>query len=126
VVVLSRDPQRAEQSLPGVEAHAWIPEAGPPPVAALQGIDAVFTRMLARVLHRPAVMPVPAVALRLALGEMSEILTASQRALPALALRTGYVFAHDELGRALDSLLVPTGKPGESQGPQGPSTGSLL
>jgi uncharacterized protein (TIGR01777 family) len=68
-----------------------------------------FTRTLARLLHRPALLNVPAFALRLALGEMSEVLTASARVLPRLAERTGYVFRHPDLDAALAALLDPPG-----------------
>ncbi len=44
-----------------------------------------FTRVLASVLHRPAIFPVPALALRLAVGEFSEVLLGSQRVLPKAA-----------------------------------------
>jgi uncharacterized protein len=64
-----------------------------------------FTRALAHAVHRPALLPVPAFALRLLLGQMSEVVTASARALPALAERTGYVFRHPELHGALAALL---------------------
>jgi hypothetical protein len=67
--------------------------------------NADFTRVLARVLRRPAILPVPKTALRLAFGEMSELLTASQRVVPLAAQRTGYEFRHAELGAALEALL---------------------
>jgi NAD dependent epimerase/dehydratase family enzyme len=41
-VVLSRDPERARHKLGAGEAHAWSPEEGPPPAAALAKLDAVF------------------------------------------------------------------------------------
>ena len=44
-----------------------------------------FTATLASVLHRPAIFPVPVLALKLAVGEFSEVLTSSQRAMPAKA-----------------------------------------
>ena len=48
--------------------------------------NADFTRALGRALHRPVVFPVPAFALKLALGEMAELLLTGQRAVPAKAL----------------------------------------
>ena len=48
-----------------------------------------FTRTLARALRRPAVFQAPAFALRLALGEMAEVLLTGQRALPAAAQHSG-------------------------------------
>jgi uncharacterized protein (TIGR01777 family) len=65
-----------------------------------------FTRRLATALHRPAFLPVPAFALKLALGEMSEVLLASQRVLPAAAKSAGFQFQYPELHAALDNLLV--------------------
>jgi uncharacterized protein (TIGR01777 family) len=41
-VVLSRDPEAAKRSLGDVEAHRWDPGAGPPPEAALDGVDTIF------------------------------------------------------------------------------------
>jgi uncharacterized protein len=64
-----------------------------------------FTRVLARVLHRPAVFPAPALALKLALGEMSSMVLTGQRVLPARALRSGFRFAFPELEPALQNLL---------------------
>jgi uncharacterized protein (TIGR01777 family) len=67
--------------------------------------NADFTQTLARVMHRPAVFPVPVFALKLLFGEMSEILLASQRMLPAAAEAAGFKFRFPELGRALEDLL---------------------
>jgi uncharacterized protein len=63
--------------------------------------NAEFTRALARAVHRPALMPVPAAALRVALGEMGGMLTASQRMVARRALESGYEFAFRELTGAL-------------------------
>lgn len=68
--------------------------------------NADFTRALAGALHRPALLPVPGRALRLALGEMSELLLAGQRAVPARALAGGFQFAHPGLEGALASVLA--------------------
>lgn len=73
---------------------------GPNPVR-----NADFTRSLARALHRPAIAHAPAFALRLLLGEMSEILLSSQRAVPAVAERSGYTFEHADLGGALTRIM---------------------
>ncbi|MEY4065401.1 MAG: hypothetical protein RIR26_1609 [Pseudomonadota bacterium] len=65
-----------------------------------------FTRTLAQVLSRPAVVPVPAFALRLALGEMAdELLLNSQRARPAALLQAGFEFRYPELSAALSHTL---------------------
>lgn len=67
----------------------------------------VFTKTLGKALGRPAWLPVPRFGLRAALGEMSQLLLASQRALPKMAHDTGYRFHYQELRSALDSCLVP-------------------
>lgn len=68
--------------------------------------NAEFTQALARALHRPALLPAPAWALRLALGEMSVLLLGGQRVEPRRALETGFHFRHPALDRALDDLLA--------------------
>jgi uncharacterized protein len=65
-----------------------------------------FTRALGRVLRRPTPFPVPAAALRFALGEMGdETLLASARALPAKLLQSGYQFQYPEIEGALRHVL---------------------
>ena len=64
-----------------------------------------FSRTLGRVLKRPALLPVPGVALRLLYGEMAEIVTAGARMVPAKALVLGYRFRHPRLEQALRSAL---------------------
>jgi uncharacterized protein (TIGR01777 family) len=68
--------------------------------------NAEFTRALGHAVHRPALLPVPKTALRIAFGEMSEVLMASQRALPSVAERTGYAFKHPELAGALAAVMA--------------------
>ena len=70
-------------------------------------INADFTRALAAAVHRPAIFPVPAFALRLLFGEMSEILLSSQRALPQAAEAAGFRFRYPELAPALAAVLRP-------------------
>jgi uncharacterized protein (TIGR01777 family) len=60
-----------------------------------------FTQALAHALHRPAFLSVPAFALKLALGDMSEVVLASQRAIPQAALRSGFEFRYPDLAGAL-------------------------
>lgn len=67
--------------------------------------NAAFTQTLGKVLRRPAFFPVPEFALRLVLGEMSTIILASQRVLPASLQSAGYHFQHPALESALRSLL---------------------
>lgn len=64
-----------------------------------------FTKVLARVLHRPAVFPAPAFALKLGLGQFADVLLGSQRVLPAEALRSGYQFKHTDLEAALRTCV---------------------
>ena len=64
-----------------------------------------FARTLGRVLHRPAFIPVPGVALRLMVGELAEILLTGQRAVPARAEEMGFRFAFPQLEPALRDLL---------------------
>jgi uncharacterized protein len=65
-----------------------------------------FTRELARAMHRPAIFPAPAFALRMALGEMADaLLLASQRVQPSRLEQMGYRFAHAELPSALAAVL---------------------
>ena len=68
--------------------------------------QADFARALGRLLHRPAVLPTPAFALRLAVGEMAEVLLAGQRAVPRRLLEIGFSFDHPELVGALRELLA--------------------
>jgi uncharacterized protein (TIGR01777 family) len=68
--------------------------------------NAELTQTLAAVLHRPAVVPVPAVALRLMLGEAAGVLLTGQRVLPRRTLELGYRFAFPELRPALEHLLA--------------------
>lgn len=64
-----------------------------------------FTATLAQALHRPAFLPAPAFALRLALGEMAnELLLAGQRAVPERLLAAGFRFQHATLTSALSTI----------------------
>jgi uncharacterized protein (TIGR01777 family) len=71
--------------------------------------NAEFTRELARALHRPALFPAPAFALRLALGEMAgTLLLSSQRVVPQKLQQLGYRFLHPDLAVALAAVLSGT------------------
>lgn len=67
--------------------------------------NAVFTRTLAAVLRRPAIFPVPPFALRLAFGEMAQVLLDSQRVFPEAARAAGFGFSYPELRPALSNIL---------------------
>ena len=67
--------------------------------------NADLTKALAAVLHRPLLLPkVPAFGLKLAMGEMSEIVLASQRVSAAKVLAQGFRFEYPELAGALEAL----------------------
>ena len=64
-----------------------------------------LTRELARALHRPAIFPVPAFALRLALGEFSTVLLSSQRVASRVAIENGFRFRYPDLKTCLHQIL---------------------
>jgi len=69
--------------------------------------NADLTRILARTLGRPALLPAPAFALRAALGELSVELLGSRRAVPERATAHGFAFTHESLESALAAELSP-------------------
>ena len=74
--------------------------AAPEPVT-----NKAFSKALGKALHRPAVAPVPAFAIRLLYGDMAEIVTEGQRAVPERALEAGFAFQHPDLDEALADTL---------------------
>jgi hypothetical protein len=68
-----------------------------------------FVWSLGKALRRPAVLPVPAFALRMLLGEMSQIVLASQRVVPRALVQSGYQFRFPELREALADLFGERG-----------------
>ena len=76
-------------------------------VAPAAVTNAEFTRVLAGVLHRPAVLPAPAWALRMAFGQQmaDEALLSSTRALPKRLTESGYGFRYSTVGTALSAVL---------------------
>ncbi|MBM3761021.1 MAG: TIGR01777 family protein [Acidobacteria bacterium] len=84
-------------------------QENPPPCANLTAPEPVqnldFTRILGKVLRRPAFLPVPEVALKLIFGEMSTILLGSQRVIPEALLKAGYDFRYRGLESGLRNLL---------------------
>jgi uncharacterized protein (TIGR01777 family) len=67
--------------------------------------QAQLARALGHLLHRPAVVPTPAFALRLLLGGAAEMALTGQCVLPTAALHSGYEFVYGELAPALRNLL---------------------
>jgi uncharacterized protein (TIGR01777 family) len=65
-----------------------------------------FSRALGRALHRPAIAPVPALALRVLYGEMGDIVVHGRRAVPQRAQALGFPYAHPQLDEALRSALA--------------------
>jgi uncharacterized protein len=88
----------------GRQAHVttWNATA-PHPVT-----NAEFSRTLGRVLRRPALLPAPSFALRLALGEFANFLTTGARVVPTRALRANFPFRFPTLEPALRDLLAPS------------------
>jgi uncharacterized protein len=73
--------------------------------------NAEFTKILASTMHRPALFPAPAFALRLALGEMADaLLLSSQRVLPKKLESLGYRFLRPDLKSALAAILNAPGE----------------
>jgi uncharacterized protein len=88
-------------ALDGAEWSGAINASAPHPVT-----NRDFSRALGRALHRPAVAPVPALAVRALYGEMATIVTGGVRMVPRRALGLGYDFAHPELDAALRAALA--------------------
>jgi uncharacterized protein len=83
------------------EVSGPINATAPSPVTNLE-----FARTLGRVLRRPALMPAPAFALRLLLGEMADaLLLSGQRAVPRRAEALGFAFQYQTLDRALRAIF---------------------
>ena len=90
--------------LAALDDPSW---SGPVNATAPQPVtNREFSKALGRALHRPAVAPVPAFALRMLYGDMAEIVTEGQRAVPARAQELGYDFRHPDLDAALAAALA--------------------
>ena len=99
-------------SLPDqVAATAFLldaPLSGPVNLAAPSPAhNAVVTRALASALHRPALLPVPAAALHLVLGEFAGEVLRSQRVVPRALLEAGFTFAHPEASSIAQWMAEP-------------------
>ena len=89
--------------LRALDDPAWsgpVNATAPEPVS-----NKAFSKALGQALHRPAVAPVPAFAIQLLYGDMSEIVTKGQNAVPQRTLELGYRHAHPALDEALRSAL---------------------
>lgn len=69
--------------------------------------NAAFSTALGTALGRPAILPAPGFAVRLALGEAAEVLLGGQRVIPRRLREWGVSWAHPDLGPALDAILAP-------------------
>jgi uncharacterized protein (TIGR01777 family) len=65
-----------------------------------------FAKALGRALHRPAVLPTPALALRLVLGGVAQLVTTGQRVLPRHALALDYSYRFPTIDAALADILA--------------------
>lgn len=82
------------------------PIAGPVNAAAPGAVRmGEFARTLGRVVHRPAWIPVPITALRVALGEFGNHISPGQHVIPRRALDAGYSFQRPELEPALERCV---------------------
>ena len=83
-------------------ARGPLNATGPSPVT-----NAEFSKALGRALKRPSLLPAPAFALRIALGEMADaLLLSGQRALPVRATDLGFSFRYSNIDEALASVLA--------------------
>ncbi len=64
-----------------------------------------FARALGHVLHRPAVLPTPAFALRALLGDAAVVVTKGQQVVPRVAIDGGFAFRFAQVGEALQDLF---------------------
>jgi NAD dependent epimerase/dehydratase family enzyme len=80
--------------------------AGPVNVVSPDQVrNADFTKAFGAALHRPVIMPIPAPALRIALGELSTEALGSVRARPGVLLDAGFTFRQPGVREALDAAL---------------------
>jgi NAD dependent epimerase/dehydratase family enzyme len=86
------------------QAHGAYNLTAPNPVT-----NGIFTQLLADTLKRPAVVPAPKFALRMALGEMADaLLLSSCRALPTRLTEQEFQFQHSDLADCLTAILAPS------------------
>jgi uncharacterized protein (TIGR01777 family) len=89
--------------LNAIDDAAWtgaVNATAPEPVSNKE-----FSRALGRALHRPAIAPVPGLAIKLLYGGMAKLVIEGQYARPRRTLDLGYTFRHPDLDEALRSVL---------------------
>lgn len=97
-----------EHVMTSARLHGAVNMVAPQPVR-----NATFTAALGRALHRPALLPVPAWAVRMVFGQMGEeAVLSSVRAVPERLLEDGFVFRDTELDAALRDTLAGLNEPG--------------
>ncbi len=80
--------------------HGPVNAMAPNPVT-----NSEFTAALGKVLGRPTFFPVPALVLRIVLGQFAEVVLASQRAVPQIASRSGFEYQYAYVDKALTAAL---------------------
>lgn len=82
------------------------PISGPVNVTAPNPVtNQEFTAALARAMHRPAVFPVPSIALKIAFGGFSSEMLGSKKVIPEVLTQAGFTFDYPHIGAALDALV---------------------
>ncbi|MHC4821013.1 MAG: TIGR01777 family oxidoreductase [Planctomycetota bacterium] len=81
--------------------HGPVNGVAPTPVTNRE-----FTKTLGKVLRRPTIFPVPEFGLRIVVGEMAQILMASQRVVPRAAEENGFSFRYPDLEPALEEAAA--------------------
>jgi len=74
-------------------------------VAPQAATNKAFSLVLAQVLKRPCLTPVPSFALKILMGEVSEMLLTGQRVIPKKAQELGFSFRYPEIRNALETIL---------------------
>ena len=67
-----------------------------------------FTSSLARAMHRPALFPVPGIALKIAFGGFSIEMLGSKKVIPEALLNAGFTFDYPHIGAAIEALVDST------------------
>ncbi len=91
----------------GLLLWALDSEVAGPVNAVAPGVvrNSEFTKAFGKALHRPTLIPIPPIGLRIMLGEVSEMLTGSQRCIPKAAIDGGYTFKFPEVFAAMQDLV---------------------
>lgn len=92
--------QIIEKMMDSANMHGPYNASAPNPVTNQE-----FTCCLAKKLHRPAILPVPAPVLKLSMGEMADLLLGGQRVIPSRLQEINFQFQFNTLDEALDDVL---------------------